>query len=136
MDAYTLLNLLIDGFLAYFIFPFKTEVLWFSLRSFHPDDMILPTIIAWLGSVAAYMASYGVGFMGQKYAPALPFSTDKFHKTHRVFTRYLVWALLVPWVPFLPILALILGFLKAPWWKILAIVAAGRLIFYTNYLFG
>jgi membrane protein YqaA with SNARE-associated domain len=136
MITETMISLARDSFLAHFVYPLKTEVLWHSLRSFAPEDMLLPTLIAFVFSTLAYLASYAVGHLTRRYGPPPPTESAAYKKTERIFSKYLCYFLLVAWVPFLPILAVILGFLRFSFWRVAALAAIGRILYYSLYLTG
>lgn len=136
MDMDTLLLLARDSFLAHLLFPVKTEVLWHSLHGFSAMPMMMPTLVAFVFSTLAYACCSGLGFVLRHYAPQPSAESRAYQKTHRIFTRYLQWLLLLAWVPFLPVLALILGFFRQPLWQVVVLAALGRAIYYAFYLYG
>ncbi len=129
-----LLDLILNSFLASFVFPLEPEINWFSWLAFYPDNMLVATLVALAGSILGLLASYGIGWIIAIDRKNMPVSEAQYQRATRLVRRYLVWLFLVPWVPFLPVLALVTGFLRVSLLYFLPLALLGRLAYYSYYL--
>ncbi len=134
MDIQTLLDLFLNSFLSWCIFPLNSEILWFSLRSFYPESMILPTLVAIIASFSAMFLAYAIGRGMAKFRHHTPLPQDKYERGAKLCKRYVLWLFIFSGIPFLPLFALVCGFFKQSWWRVALLILIGRIFFYTYHL--
>lgn len=136
MDLPLLLDIFLNSFLSWFVLPLQSEIYWFSLHAFHVQPMALPTVVAVLASTLGILASYLAGWLIAIDRKNMPLSEEKYLKASRFIHRRVVWVFIIPWIPFLPLLALVCGFLHCSLWRLVPLVVIGRVIYYSFYLYS
>lgn len=131
-----LLEVLANSAMSWFVLPISSEVYWFALLSFHPGQMLWPTVAAVIGSVAGMLASYLIGWLIALDRKNMPLSAEKYERASFFTHRFIVWVFILPWIPFLPLLALACGFLHCRLGRVLPLIMIGRFCYYSYYLYS
>jgi membrane protein YqaA with SNARE-associated domain len=134
IDA-NIFDLFVNSLLGNFILPLQDEIIWFSLLAFQPGTMALPSLVAILASSLGLLTSYGLGRLVARDRRNMPLPEKNYQKASCFCESYLVWLLLIPWIPLLGILVLVLGFLHVPLKRLLPCILLGRIFYYGYYLF-
>jgi membrane protein YqaA with SNARE-associated domain len=111
------------------IIPFVTSVTLEAMRLFGDYDLTLPLVASVIGSVIGCALNWGIG-MGIRFVGERTRWNEKneFKKSSHFFTHYGVALAAFYWIPLGAIILVILGFFRAPLWKILIAVTVGSFI--------
>ncbi len=126
------IGLFLAGFLAATVLPFSSEVL-FSTMIYGNYDFTLCLLSASAGNTLGGMSSYLLGFMVkwdwlEKY---MNIKMEKVKSFHLKIKDRIAFASLLCWLPVIgDPLAVALGFMKAPFMKVMIFMFAGKFMRY------
>jgi len=128
------LNILIESAYVSSIIPFGHEPTFFAMLGFGNYDMMLPVIIAVIGSAIGASFCFALGlFMkniyfktGQKHL-----SREKYQKASQIFSRFFMLLLPFTWIVLLNFLPLIAAFLGKRARIVLPLVILGKIGYYS-----
>jgi membrane protein YqaA with SNARE-associated domain len=136
MNTQFILDIIINSFTSWLVLPLGSEIQWFSLLIFQPEEMLLPTIAAVIASSIALFTSYALGWLLAMDRKHMPLSDEKYNKAAAFSQQWLLGLFIIPWIPLLPLLAVVIGFLRCSLWRWVALAIIGRVIYYSYYLYS
>ena len=128
------LDLLRETYLGNFIIPLGNSGVWFAWKGFGRPDIELAAFVCTLTVCAAFMTSYWLGYAFSKNKEGMPITEEGFARFSRFLYKYGPYILAVQWIPFLSIFALLCGFSRIGWPRVLIPVLLGRAFYYYTYL--
>ncbi len=133
-------DIFIESALVASIIPFNSDPTYFAMRSFGGHDMLIPSIIAVLGSSAGIIFNYLIGRLGLELyrsksgKKVMPLAT--YNKFLGVFSRYFIVLLPFSWLPMLDFLIFLAGIFGISARLAVSLAVAGQIARYTWYLFS
>ena len=125
------LGLLITSFLAATILPITSEVFLVSMLVFGYDPWIT-LFYATIGNAAGGWFNYIIGRLGNpKWLKQLKVPHDKIFRWRNKVQKYGHWLGLLSWLPFIgDVMAISLGFFRAPWITSFSSILMGKFLRY------
>ena len=114
------------------MFPFASDATFPAMNLFGGYNMHIAAILATAGATAGLILNW---FMGQLLlklhtTSKLPIRQDYYERVGYVFNKYLIFVLLLSWLPLCKIILLLAGFLNSRLKFVLPLVVTGQLLFY------
>lgn len=133
MDIYTILFL--DAFKALFLFSLGVETAWFAAYQFGHYNMFFVTAVCCIGALSAalitVLVGYGISY-SRKYIEDL--DEELYQELSGLFNKYGVYVFLFQMIPFTKLFLLFAGVFAVKWRRLLAVMVAGRVLYYLFYL--
>ncbi len=124
------LSLFVTSFLAATILPMSSEAVLAGLLAASSEPWIVLIAIASAGNILGSLTNWGVG-RGLALArehPRFPVDRTKLAKAENWYRRWGCWSLLLSWVPVIgDPLTIAAGFLREPFWIVLALVSIAKI---------
>ncbi len=123
-----LLTLFVAAFGAATILPLPSEVTFAALqvRAVHPVWLLVAvaSVGNTLGSVVTYAMGRGIErFRDRRWFPVSPARLDR---AQVWFARWGLWSLLLSWAPLGDAIVLAAGVLRAPWVRVVVLIAVAK----------
>jgi len=125
------LGLLLTSFLAATFLPITSEVFLISMLVLGYDPWIT-LLYATMGNAAGGWFNFIIGRLGNpKWLKRLKVPENKIFRWKHKVQRYGHWLGLLSWLPFIgDVMAVALGFFRAPWRASLSFIFIGKLLRY------
>lgn len=123
-----------SSFLAWLFIPMWEEAAWFAWLALDRSQIELMTVLAILASAAAMFANYGLGWLIAKDRANMPMEEENYLRARAIGNKYVLWIVLFPWLPFLPLAVVALGFLRVSVVRFTILLLVSRVIYYGYYL--
>ncbi len=113
------------------------ETLFFAHVAFDSEGLgmlaLAATVAATFGNLVNFSIGFGLRLLQRQGKATL--SAERHARFSVLFNRYVVWLLLVPWMPFNSILAVLAGLFMTRLWLLLLLSFVGRLAYYYSAVF-
>jgi membrane protein YqaA with SNARE-associated domain len=121
------LGLFLLSFLAATLVPIGSEGMLLIMLGAGYDPW-LALALATVGNTAGGATSYGIGRLGKpRWLKAIRVDQESIDRWQGRVERHGVWLALLAWAPlFGDVVAVALGFFRAPFWAVLALMALGK----------
>ena len=120
----SLAALFIAAFVSATVLPANSEVVLVAVLKAHPGLGVAAVTLATIGNTLGGLTTYGIGRLVPERKPG-----DE--RAVALIRRYGAWSLLLSWVPFVgDAIVAAAGWLRVPFWRCLAAIAAGKLARY------
>lgn len=126
------------AFLSGSIVPITSEVLLVLFLSLGLNAVAL-TLVATLGNTLGGITCYFIGMLANKERVFKMFkiTTRRAQRADKIIQKYGYWAALISFVPVLgESLLVLLGVMRVAWWKVILVMALGKLIRYAFITFS
>ncbi len=124
------LSLFVTSFLAATILPMSSEAVLAGLLAASAEPWFVLIAIASAGNILGSLTNWGIG-RGLALArehPRFPVDRTKLAKAENWYRRWGCWSLLLSWVPVIgDPLTIAAGFLREPFWIVLALVSIAKI---------
>jgi membrane protein YqaA with SNARE-associated domain len=124
------LSLFVTSFLAATILPMSSEAVLAGLLAASSQPWIVLIAIASAGNILGSLTNWGIG-RGLALArehPRFPVDRAKLARAENWYRRWGCWSLLLSWVPVIgDPLTIAAGFLREPFWIVLALVSIAKI---------
>lgn len=120
------------AFLSGSIVPITSEVLLVLFLSLGLNAVAL-TLVATAGNTLGGLTCFLLGMLANKDKALKMFKITprRMHRADRIIQKYGYWAALISFVPVIgETLLVLLGVMRVAWWKVLLVMALGKLIRY------
>lgn len=126
------------AFLSGSIVPITSEVLLVFFLSIGLNAVLLTLVAAFgntLGGITCFLA--GMIADKEKVLKMFKITPRRMQRADRIIQKYGYWAASISFVPVLgETLLVMLGVMRVSWWKVVAVMAVGKLIRYTFITFS
>jgi len=132
-------GLFVSAFLASTILPASSETVLAGLLLTNTGEPLLLFVVALMGNTAGSILNWllGRGIAHWRDRAWFPVKEKEYSKAERLFARFGLWSLLFAWLPIIgDPLTVIAGALRIPFWRFLALVAAGKAARYAVIIWG
>jgi len=120
----SLAALFLAAFVSATVLPANSEIVLVAVLKGHPGLATAAIALATLGNTLGGLTTYGIGRL-------LPGRNPRNERAAAAIRRYGAWALLFSWVPIVgDALCAAAGWLRVPFWRSVAAIAAGKLARY------
>ena len=120
----SLAALFLAAFVSATVLPANSELVLLAVLEAHPGLATAAIALATLGNTLGGLTTYGIGRL-------LPERNPQSDRAIAAMRRYGAWALLLSWVPIVgDALCAAAGWLRVPFWRSTAAIAAGKLARY------
>ncbi len=124
------LSLFVTSFLAATILPMSSEAVLAGLLAASSEPWAILIAIASAGNILGSLTNWGIGrglAMAREH-PRFPVDREKLARAEGWYRRWGCWSLLLSWVPVIgDPLTIAAGFLREPFWIVLALVSIAKI---------
>jgi membrane protein YqaA with SNARE-associated domain len=134
MDYY--LNVVFESAWVATVIPMSAEPTFFAMLGFGGFDMTPAFVLAVIGATAGQTFNWGVGRLLHNLKNRGDFSISErwYNRLSEIFRRYLIFLLLLSWVPLCNIFVLVAGFFNLRLRFVLPLLIAGQIFNYGRFL--
>lgn len=124
------LSLFAASFMAATILPMSSEAMLLGLFAATAEPWLALIAVASAGNILGSLTNWGIGrgaALAQDH-PRFPLDRGKLARAENWYRKWGAWSLLLSWVPIVgDPLTIVAGFLREPFWIVLALVSIAKI---------